>query len=218
MEPLTIAPSEHVNHIKLKYADLTVDQLRDKRKEISGNKKPRADVARTAFDLGMEISEGAFKGMQAIYPKYVQKVGYEIREVKRTRQTDDGIEEYIVNMYKIEVPMDNVFIGVDVTEHDALKYLADAEEGDEGLTPEELIVKYQVSQNLFFTKEAMKSVAIAARTVAYRRAKVLAAMHTITLQTIDEMVAMKDEFDQRARAQRMSAWLTDEGRKKLFGF
>lgn len=98
MEPLKIEVSMHVEHIKDKFADLTPDELKAKRKEISWEQKSSlADVGRTSFNLGMEIAEGLFKTVQSIYPKYIQAVGYTTREEERQRVTDGKIEKYMVN-------------------------------------------------------------------------------------------------------------------------
>ena len=217
MEPLDIVPSEHVTHIREKFAGLDINQLKTKRKEIAGNKKTRANVGRTSFDIGMEIAEGLFKTMQSIYPKYVQAVGYTTRDEERQRVVDGKIEKYVVTMYKINQDVQNSFKGVDITEADAVKHLADVDAADENLTPEELIRKYQVSEQLFFTKEAVKNAVFQQRHVKYRRAKVLASLHTLTLQTIDQMIAELEFNEHRDKAERLSQWLTPEGRKKLFG-
>ena len=219
MEPLEIVPSEHVAHIAEKYGGKNLDELKALRKELSANKKYRANVGRTSFDLGMKIAEGLFKTMQSIYPKYVQAVGYTVREEKHNRVGDDGaIEVYVVKMYKIAADTDNSFVGVDATEADAVKYLADVAAEDDNLTPEELIRKYQVSEQLFFAKEAVKSAVFHQRTVKYREAKVMATLHTLTIQTVDKLIAELEGAEHRARAERMTKFITPEGRKKLFGF
>lgn len=217
MEPLEIVPSEHITHIREKFAGLNVDELKAKRKEMAANKKARANVGRTSLNIGMEIAEGLFKTTQSIYPKYIQAVGYTTRDEERQRVTDGKIEKYVVTMYKINQDVQNSFKGVDVTEADAVRHLAGVDAADENLTPEELIRKYQVSEQLFFTKEAVKNAVFQQKHVEYRRAKVLASLHTLTLQTIDEMVAELEFNAHRERADRMSQWLTPEGRKKLFG-
>lgn len=218
MEPLEIVPSEHIAHIKVKYADLGIEDLRSKRKELAGNKRTRANVGRTSFDLGMEIAEGLFKTMQSIYPKYVEAVGFVAREETRSRVTDGKIENYVVTMYKIAIDQSANFVGLDVTEMDAVKHLADVAKEDENLSPEDLIRKYEVSENLFFTKEALKSATIVQMTLEYRRAKVLQSLHTLTLQTIDQMISEIEMADQYAKVERMTKWISPEGRKKLFGF
>jgi len=217
MEPLEIETSMHVEHIKDKFADLTIDELKAKRKEIAGNKKARADVGRTSFNLGMEIAEGLFKTVQSIYPKYIQAVGYTTREEERQRVTDGKIEKYMVTMYKIEKDVNANFKGVDVTEADVVKHLADIDTADENLTPEELIRKYQVSENLFFMKEALKNKDFANRTLEFRRAKVLASLHTLTIQAIDQMIVEAEMSEHDRRIERLGAFMTPEGRQKLFG-
>ena len=217
MEPLEIEVSMHVEHIKDKFADLTIDELKAKRKEISGNKKARADVGRTSFNLGMEIAEGLFKTVQSIYPKYIQAVGYTTREEERQRVTDGKIEKYMVTMYKIEKDVTANFKGVDVTESEAVKHLSGVDAADENLTPEELIRKYQVSENLFFMKEALKNKDFANRTLEFRRAKVLASLHTLTIQAIDQMIAEAEMSEHDKRVERLGAFMTPEGRQKLFG-
>lgn len=217
MEPLNIEVSTHVEHIKDKFANLSIDELKNKRKEISGNKTTRANVGRTSFNLGMEISEGLFKTLQSIYPKYIQAVGYTTREEERQRVVDGKIEKYMVNMYKIEKDVNANFKGVDVTESEAVKYLANVESADENLTPEELIRKYQVSESLFFMKEALKNKDFADRTLEFRRAKVLASLHTLTLQAIDQMIAEIEMSEHDKRVERLGAFMTPEGRQKLFG-
>ena len=217
MEPLEIETSMHVEHIKDKFADLTIDELKAKRKEIAGNKKARADVGRTSFNLGMEIAEGLFKTVQSIYPKYIQAVGYTTREEERQRVTDGKIEKYMVTVYKIEKDVNANFKGVDVTEADVVKHLADIDTADENLTPEELIRKYQVSENLFFMKEALKNKDFANRTLEFRRAKVLASLHTLTIQAIDQMIVEAEMSEHDKRIERLGSFMTPEGRQKLFG-
>lgn len=218
MEPLEIVPSEHVEHIEVKYKLLSVEDKRLKVKELKANKRTAANEARTAFDLGLELAEGKFKTLQSIYPKYVQAVGHTVREEKRSRVTDGKIEEYVVNMYTIDLDVTNVFKGVDVTDADAVKHLADIAKEDENLSEAELIVKYQVSIQLFFAKEAMKAASIHSRTINYARAKVLNSLHKLTIQTLEKMI-LEDEAKEHAdKLVRMTKFITPEGRKKLFGF
>lgn len=74
-------------------------------------------------------------------------------------------------MYKIAKDVTANLKGVDVTESEVVKHLANVESADENLPPEELIRKYQVSENLFFMKEALKNKDFANRTLEFRRAK-----------------------------------------------
>ena len=217
MEELEIVPSEHIAHIREKFSGLDVDGLKTERKERAANKKTRANVGRTSLDLGMEIAEGLFKTVQSVYPKYIQAVGYTTREETRQRITDGKIEKYVVTMYKISRDMSTNFKGVDVTESEAVKHLADIESADENLPPEELIRKYQVSENLFFMKEALKNKDFANRTLEFRRAKVLASLHTLTIQAIDQMIAEAEMSERDRRIERLGAFMTPEGRQKLFG-
>ena len=52
MEPLEIGPSEHVEHIEVKYKLLSVEDKRLKVKELKANKRTAANEARTALILG----------------------------------------------------------------------------------------------------------------------------------------------------------------------
>lgn len=218
MEPLEIVPSEHVQHIEDKYSPLSLDDKRLKLKELKANKRYAANESRTAFDLGIEIAEGKFKNLNSIYPKYVQAVGYTVREEKRSRVTDGKVEEYTVNMYTIATDVANNFKGVEVTDLEAVKHLADIAKEDENLSDEELIKKYQVSVQLFFAKEAIKAASIQARMIDNARAKVLLSLHKMTIQTVEKMILVDEAAEHAAKVNRMTKFITPEGRKKLFGF
>ena len=49
MEPLEIVPSEHVSHIREKFAGLKAEELASKKKEMAANKKHRYSYPGTIY-------------------------------------------------------------------------------------------------------------------------------------------------------------------------
>jgi hypothetical protein len=216
IELLSIEMPEHVAHAREKYATLKLEQLIEERKRVATDKTTAANVARAAFEFGIELPEGKFKALNEKYPKYVKAVGYEIVETTVKKIVDNKIADVLVRKYKRAFDFGSTYKGVDVSELQVLQHLIEQEDEDVGLSSEELLSKYAIPERVAELKRAAYTNKVAELELNYRVCKVLDTLHKKNLEVLDVLIAERKREDTKAFMQKTAEWLNPAGRA-LFG-
>jgi hypothetical protein len=216
IEFLSIEMPEHIAHIRTKYASFKLEQLIEERKRMAADKTTAANLARTMFEFGLELTEGKFKQLNDKYPKYVKAVGYETVDTMVKKIVDNQIKDVLVRKYKRAFDFGATYKGASVSEMQALEHLVAKEAEDDNLSPEEILNKYAIPERVAELKRLAYNNKVAELELNYRVCKVLYAMHRKSLEVMDVLIAERKMAETRDFMSKTAEWLNPEGRK-LFG-
>lgn len=216
IELLSIEMPEHVAHVRSKNTGKSVAQLIEDRKKMAADDITAANLARTMFEAGLEVSEGRFKVMNKHYPKFVKAVGFEVLKTITQKVVDGKIKDVEVIKYRRIIDFGATYKGASVSEMQALEHLVAKEAEDDNLSPEELLNKYAIPERVAELKRLAYNNKVAELELNYRVCKVLYTMHRKSLEVMDVLIAERKMAETRDFMSKTAEWLNPEGRK-LFG-